>query len=496
MGWLNAYLVTCDYNPVTKAIMMDPITVEELWVLCNTEHDRQGIPKVSYSYFAEVLRDREEMDPPIHWCKKKEARQHHWIHCRLRGWKSELDHARNRALTDHYTVSHLQVSSVCAFCVKLTLEMAAARGARNAKALAWIKAQRADHFEWVRDLRLHYMMLIELACQGGDWSWAWDIMDQMGSRLPILRHYVAMMGIKDKTLLPFKVLGLIAHGCRRFVYLIPPWVKKGGNLTGTAILLTLATSIAAGKTPTRTHRVQFDGGSENYCKVVFAVAAYLVETGVVDRIIFTRLAVGHTHNDVDQMFSLFSQHFFGSARVRRGCNARTPEEYVEGITEVLKKFGKTAAPVVQIVTRIFDLEAWLKPHMNDFGGYAPEKALIYRTCEDGTEKYDLSGRCSHFLQCEVFRPPAPMVGARIRWRQYEGAPKWYGGAPEYDAAGNELPVRGVRVLTSLPSGEPPVLAPETKEWKDLQSFRNTIRQLSVDMPSDFSVKHAVRPKPC
>jgi hypothetical protein len=91
-------------------------------------------------------------------------------------------------------------------------------------------------------------------------------------------------------------------------FLIPQAVAipKGGNLTGTALVHALvATAFLLDIGMLRhTLHCQIDGGSENWnLLTVFAVAALLVQFKVLDVVYFSRLPVGHTHNDVDQMAS-------------------------------------------------------------------------------------------------------------------------------------------------------------------------------------------------
>ena len=47
---------------------------------------------------------------------------------------------------------------------------------------------------------------------------------------------------------------------------------------------------------------------ENKNKYVFAFCALLVELGIFRKIKVSFLMVGHTHEDVDQMFSRYSTH--------------------------------------------------------------------------------------------------------------------------------------------------------------------------------------------
>ena len=47
---------------------------------------------------------------------------------------------------------------------------------------------------------------------------------------------------------------------------------------------------------------QSDGAKDNVCETTLALCEWLVLKGIFCKIIFTRLPVGHTHDDVDAFF--------------------------------------------------------------------------------------------------------------------------------------------------------------------------------------------------
>ena len=46
-----------------------------------------------------------------------------------------------------------------------------------------------------------------------------------------------------------------------------------------------------------------------FSKAVVAFLSFLVQDGVFDKINYSFLVVGHTHEDIDQYFSIISRHF-------------------------------------------------------------------------------------------------------------------------------------------------------------------------------------------
>ena len=84
---------------------------------------------------------------------------------------------------------------------------------------------------------------------------------------------------------------------------------------------------------------QIDGGPENANKEFLALCSLLVSSGLVDKIVLTRLPVGHTHEDIDALFALIWKKL-------RDEHIYTPLEFSKLICEALKK--KVKVNVVDI----------------------------------------------------------------------------------------------------------------------------------------------------
>ena len=75
---------------------------------------------------------------------------------------------------------------------------------------------------------------------------------------------------------------------------------------------------------------QIDGGPENANKEFLALCCLLVSSGLVDKIVLTRLPVGHTHEDIDALFALIWKKL-------RDEHIYTPGEFARLICEALKR---------------------------------------------------------------------------------------------------------------------------------------------------------------
>ena len=131
--------------------------------------------------------------------------------------------------------------------------------------------------------------------------------------------------------------------------------------------------------------INWDGGSENRNKVLYAcmehlAGKYMTELGFTS-VLVTRLPVGHTHNDNDQEFGIIDGYFH---RKEGEVHATSWPDYVKGATNSLtKRQWKSTAhlpiddkgtPEFILLGAVFDMDSWITPHLNkDFSRYASTK---------------------------------------------------------------------------------------------------------------------------
>ena len=96
---------------------------------------------------------------------------------------------------------------------------------------------------------------------------------------------------------------------------------------------------------------QGDNASINKCKPLFAFCHRLVELGIFDEIYLGYLLVGHTHEDIDQHFSLLSKYMLD----RSAC---TPEDFVKLITDCYAN-QRLPHEVITLRTK-YAYKAWLE----------------------------------------------------------------------------------------------------------------------------------------
>ena len=117
--------------------------------------------------------------------------------------------------------------------------------------------------------------------------------------------------MKDEAPLGQRVIGVKVHGIGNYVYVVDESVPGGSNLIIEILNRVLAHLDASGKLPSDPQSVmylQVDNCGENKNRTMFAYLTDLVRRDVFFKVKASFLMVGHTHEDIDQFFSVISKH--------------------------------------------------------------------------------------------------------------------------------------------------------------------------------------------
>ena len=185
-----------------------------------------------------------------------------------------------------------------------------------------------------------------------------DAMDQSKTYLPVVLRRAKNDSVD---FLKQKLMGVLVHGHGAYVYVLHPPVKSGANFTLECIwrtLMKLDHKYKVEKVPwPRTLMLQLDNASDNKAYSILTFCSYLVECGVFGEIKLSYLIVGHTHEDIDQFFSVISQHF---ASLQRGV-VISFEDFATEVVGSFKVDNTTKRPkCVELVEAVHDFAAWLK----------------------------------------------------------------------------------------------------------------------------------------
>ena len=152
------------------------------------------------------------------------------------------------------------------------------------------------------------------------------------------------------------VMGAIVHGSTAYAYTILDTCPLGANVTIDILHRVLVAEKAkrGGSLP-RVLYLQLDNTTRQ-CKNKFVMAwlALLVTCGVFDEVYLSFLPKGHTHEDIDQMFSCI-------ARYLRKHDCPSPSAFVDCIREAYTY--NLTDPVVEHLTHVANISDWIAPHI-------------------------------------------------------------------------------------------------------------------------------------
>ena len=151
--------------------------------------------------------------------------------------------------------------------------------------------------------------------------------------------------------------GALVHGRGSYAMICPDHEEQGHNATIQCIWMIIVDQyLKNGHKLPPVFFLQLDNTTkQNKGRFVLAFLAILVEHGIFERVYVCFLPVGHTHEDIDQMFSRI-------AMALRGLDMRSREEMTRVIQRAYTFEGEK--PTVFHWTRIANLRDWLDPHIN------------------------------------------------------------------------------------------------------------------------------------
>lgn len=225
-------------------------------------------------------------------------------------------------------------------------------------------SKKQVHLDWQQKERLKYHKHCQKAWFYPDkyLSISIDGMDHSKTSLPAFRRETKSSGAQEK--LDVHVTGVLVHG--QWPYAMSyQWTDNfasDSNVTINVLLDVLQKVIdhrrKYHKPMPKTLYLQMDNCSrENKNKYMLAINHLLVYNGVFMKVKMSFLPVGHTHEDVDQMFSRFATHLKGrhviTLYMLHSCirNAYNPVPLVVHLTEVAC-WNKYLAPMLQQVEGI------------------------------------------------------------------------------------------------------------------------------------------------
>jgi hypothetical protein len=115
------------------------------------------------------------------------------------------------------------------------------------------------------------------------------------------------------------------------------------------------------------------------CKSRFMMgfAGMLLLSSDIRSIIISFLPVGHTHEDIDQIFSRIAEYF-------KGMNIYTKEAMLDAIRKACTKYNKP--PVVQDLDNVANFSEYIDPHMANWSGITNFFQFVFKLDDAGVPK--------------------------------------------------------------------------------------------------------------
>lgn len=167
--------------------------------------------------------------------------------------------------------------------------------------------------------------------------------------------------LDSEKLIKVRLTGVLAPVYGAFAFFDFGQWSKGADLNCSIIMQVLIRLARLGAPfgPHHTLNIQADNASENKNFYMIVLLCYLVECGCFGEINLNFLMVGHTHEDIDQMFSRFSMEL-------RKKDALTLDEMMEVLSNSFNydKCGshdpERRKPQMIKLEECYDIKNWLK----------------------------------------------------------------------------------------------------------------------------------------
>ena len=252
---------------------------------------------------------------------------------------------------------------LCTTCHTNSEGITSAHKSHNSERLEFWRRKRRDHHGLQRGERMSYYKRRRAAASDLDGqeylSLILDKWDSAKTTVPFWAREPSFLGPQDKhQMLQQHVLGVIIHGQPHayYLYTFNDNLKGDANMNIEGIRRTLLKHLAGGKPMPRILFIQADNASDNKNFAMIGFLAALVLHGYCHEIHLSFLLVGHTHEDIDQFFSVLTRH------VAKLGVVKTPQAFQAEIQKAAA--GKGRKVDASMVHAVPDWTNWLKPFAN------------------------------------------------------------------------------------------------------------------------------------
>ncbi|XP_053384146.1 uncharacterized protein LOC128550076 [Mercenaria mercenaria] len=198
-----------------------------------------------------------------------------------------------------------------------------------------------------------------------------DGMDQKKTELP---HYLYLSSfVSSLWKLKTHLVGVIVHGIGNYGFFDYYQYPHGSNLTIHCLLSTLY--MQKDSLPDTLYLQMDNCARENKNRYILGFLCLLVEKDIFKKVKLSFLMVGHTHEDIDQMFSRFS------VRLRR-----TPAMTLDKLMSIFEKCT-TPKPLSVECDNVYNVTEWLQEYLNPISGQS--RPHVFRITKGETGKAEI-----------------------------------------------------------------------------------------------------------
>lgn len=335
-----------------------------------------------------------------------------------RAWREELS---------YITIPQVNRFARCDTCSKLKSQLEACS---NKKERCHLQQARELHLKQQRTEREKYYKHITKARRHPQ-KYMSIIIDGMDQKTTAVPHFVRDSKTSNGAWkLLTHVTGAIVHGRGQHCYVDVNEVPHDSNLSIMVLLLILQRY--ADQLPKVLYLQMDNCGRENKNKYVFAFLCLLVELEVFEKVKVSFLMVGHTHEDIDQMFSRIS------TRINR-LNIYTLDDLIKQVPLAFQKANTTA----ERLSGVYNTRDWLSPAIEPIHRHS--KPHCFKIVKGAEGK------------------------ARISSKLWSTSPEW------------ETPTGTPCLLTHLPDGQPEPVRPDFTSV-DLRRLTRQMERLGPFLP--------------
>jgi hypothetical protein len=221
------------------------------------------------------------------------------------------------------------------------------------KVRTYLRREQAAHLAHTRRERASYMLRQKAGILWPErfLSLIFDGADCSKTEIPQMSYRSHASSAAQKV--KMHLMGAIAHGLQAFLFTCPPHIAQGHNVTIQALFAVLVhVKRTTGRIPPILY-IQLDNTTkQNKGKFLMGYLGTLVKAGVIQEAFVHFLPVGHTHEDIDQLFSRVSVYM-------RRHDAPDDEALRQCCRRSFKKYGKP--PIVVAWEKVANISGYLKP---------------------------------------------------------------------------------------------------------------------------------------